>query len=489
VSIGIRYFFEEWHLLRYEVMFGRWALFPEQWLNSAKANILTGFVQLKQTAIDKSIVFVPCHFGGIPWLVLCYECSGTESERERATYRIYRDLSSRVNTATRILGQHSFANELKRLFSITVAGNSAEGGQVRKMVVKEWSKLGFIYPIKPPILRQLTPETPTEKRLYVVRFSDGDWFLDDSEGNNPFVALTRPLAEQEGESWSSSLGDMVKRSLVKSATEELRSGQIQRERDIADAAYAVGHPLKHRFNSLEGELGALCSHVGVKLPSDNYTQELATSVVARLETCKRVATMMNIIASWRQAKTHGQVEEFLISKPYQLFEHLLDSHSIWVHTERRTVAIRSDDLVRLRQTIILPFQTRWGTNGRLVDSFYEEIIFELLLNVARYALSNQRVLSIALDPANPANPVTIFPGLIFSNACNKACKPQDLVQGEWTEWGDGREGGLRFISECLRITGAGSVHVKFEEDGANCVFRVRAGLQGLANTGHEANAT
>jgi hypothetical protein len=445
---------------------GDWVILPKGWLDSIRAAVLTGFAQVEQISSDSSVLFVPCHFGGTPWMVMCYEVSGDESARASAAYQIYRDLGSRVNTAIRLLGQASFAEELKILFSFTLAGNFIDPVKIRTMVIEEWAKLAAIYPITPPILGKATGNAARGEYDYLLKFPDGDWLLQDSHEGNWFVRTTPPFEQGQGESWSSSLGELVKDNFIRTVAYELRSEAAQMQEAVSDATYAAAHAVGHRLGELEGGVNALCIKVKENWGSDINTLNAAKSVHKSVKVCKRAARLMNFMRAVRNSDGGALLKEkFLTLSSYRVEAAFPEIFRTFVAGQEKTVSVEAGVLKR-KTVQIVSFQTSWG-NYRPFDVLYDELFFELLFNAAKFSVCAE----LELDQGAAA--------LILSNKFSKDRIAGGTVIGKWEDCRGGRPGGLRFLADCLFLSGSGMLETKIEESLTEYVFFVRIRLTGL----------
>jgi hypothetical protein len=192
---------------------------------------------------------------------------------------------------------------------------------------------------------------------------------------------------------------------------------------------------------------------------------------------------MNFIASIRTVESPESLDgKYLVKDAYRIADHFPSDQACmpipftrWVKGKLKTVEIdpRCLPLLKDRCVRVEPFKSAWGVS-RPFDALYDELLFELLLNTVRYGYPDQCILRMWLE-MEAHNP----PSLMLSNLCRRETIPSNIDPGSWQPWGSGREGGLRFFSDYLSVTEAGSLLCKFEDVDSVPRFTVRLSLSGL----------
>jgi hypothetical protein len=122
-----------------------------RWREYVQEALQTGFLRFARLSNGRSLLCIPCHFGGVPWIIFCREFE----EQRRAhwiAYTLYRDMNSRLSGAIRLLGQYSLAREMARLFRQTLSDDRGDGQTFQEATRQAWGNLPCVYPVPQPFL-------------------------------------------------------------------------------------------------------------------------------------------------------------------------------------------------------------------------------------------------------------------------------------------------------------------------------------------------
>ena len=492
--LGVRYHYDShWHVmnLQYFESEPKWKQFDSAWLPPASNSFSTGFASWSNLGGKKSFLCVPCHFGGIPWILLCREFEGSQYDRWWQAYATYRDVMPRMNYSLRLLAQSSFSKEMLRTYSEFAPEYHNRPGAMREGLEKAWSVLSSVYPIPRP---RLKPFTATDQvRSLVIPFVDGKWLVDFSDQHNPFLVSQSALTSSSHEAWSRDLLPVLESEFVNLFTKQ----QAEHSRDEARTAYSVGHPLGKRFEAVLTGMTKLRNEIGLKLPENSWLRDSTQRLAVRVETCKRTAEIMdfmgNILRGESLDHVVGEKCAFFSSTAYAIAPSLRNAKTACNEAlGSEVVTLSGEEAIQELEVGSFIGQNK---NVRPFDALYDELLYEIMLNAGRK--SGMAKVTVDLNYDIPRDDSRRLPAIVFSNNCVSDEELQKLKLklkfGCWNEWPRHSLGGLRFLEDVLRVVSAGTLHVFVDKTTAGYKFILRLGLEGLSNhstlvrTGKEGN--
>jgi len=444
----------------------------------------TGLLQLGRISQDGSpcrLLCVPCHFGGVPWVVVCQPLGLDDTGLQQA-YFTYRDSIPRLNDSVRTAAWSSLFEEMRRIFFATTRDSAGDAANLGDVMGRVWAPLTRVFPVPAPYLDEVRAGGETRKPT--ISFGTRTWRVGFSKSNNPFFPGSLPLNVGGEGSWGHLDEDTsLMRGFAEPAQAEVQADQARRNADLAENVYAIGHPLKHRLGrvrqAVDTELEALRAEPLV-IEDALYHCHRARKFTSRVE-C--TAMTMDLMANLCQHE--GNLRRikagFLSASPYMLGERfraiLGDSR-----TAGELIAINEEDLAGLDQVQVRPFIQRMEGTSRLFDAFYDDILFELISNAARHADSAEIRVEVGLLAQEESAGAQTY--ITMSNpTLERVFDRVGLVPEKWSHWRtdrNGPKGGLRLLAVQLRMSGAGVLLARPHIRGDQWWFSLAVRLSGLS---------
>lgn len=362
---------------------------PKAWDKEVQLAFKTGFVRLKAVELGKLLLCIPCHFGGVAWLVLCCEVNNDALGRWQA-YSIYRDVIPRLTDALRERALESFAREMLRLFRVANSDVKRDAETAIREVNEVWKHLTCVYPLPRVSLREVPTglDRGLSDRL-VLPLRNGLAEVCFEPDMNPCVSTATRLKSRGGEPWGAGRLDKLRRDFLQPI---LIAFQEERSREAFQLAEArkmalghLGHTLKHRLDTVKAYL-------------DKQGQRALSRHMLMLEDLT-VILQLNTVDDRNELLTLEKRNRFLdyadaeSAGPLDLRELILHDWSDQVAREqsyseegrRFNAWCRLDIHSRIdKAQVVYTLTDRDGRRCRATSTVYRELLFELLLNARRY---------------------------------------------------------------------------------------------------------
>lgn len=459
---------------------------PPEWVEKLQDDIdlvfHTGFVRLRAIDRETMVLCVPCHFGGIPWLVMCWVIPNTHSGHWQA-YTIYRDIVPRLNDAIRLVGQQSFAREMQRLFRSAVDDVHKDVNTIIADVQDNWKHLACIYPVHRPILKERPSSSiaSTGDSDLIIPLGDRSFEVDFAPRQSLCPSFASGLQSEGGGAWGTIDEDVIRRDFIIPVLAAFPELQAKLADDLAESVYSIGHPLKHRLGrvrqAVETEFEALNAQP-FDLDDARYQCQRMRLFTTSAE-C--TASIMDLMANLCQHRDVSKLDgKFFSRAPYAIGEHfrMILGHSGEAGARTR---IEESDLRRLDGLSIQPGDSL----RRLFDPFYDDILFELLFNAERHCHPSAKELSVTYEhiPGDVVDVGKALSALIFTNVMREPSFDRlGLTPNQWCRWRTDRrgpKGGLRLLASQLSLTGAGDLFARILEQEGQWLFSLGVSLHGV----------
>lgn len=254
--------------------------------------------------------------------------------------------------------------------------------------------------------------------------------------------------------------------------------------DLAENVYSIGHPLKHRLGDVQSgidtELEALSPDTQWDATRSRWEY---LRIIARKATC--TAETMDLMADL--CRCGGDVSrvdaKFLSPVDYRLGAALTAIVNDFTKAGY-PVSLENADLRAVASARIRPISVG---GRRLFDAFYEDLIYELMLNPVKRVPSSQAHMRIRLEalPLDAKTASMTGLGLTFANPTREPhtrIENLGLTVDHWNPWPidkNGPKGGLRLLATQLRVTGTGDLYACPMRENDHLWFKIGVRLEGL----------
>jgi hypothetical protein len=461
---------------------------PDQ-LAATVNSTVTGFVSLERLLNGRSLFCVPCHFGGVPWLLLCREVPAPPEGSQEA-YVYYRDIAPTLIATIRVLAQHSFASEMLRLFKNPDGDAPTESTEACRAIENRWRALPRVFPVRRPRLVRHS-ELPREQAISLP-VGGQDWYLSLTGENNevnPYHTLYPALQSTAGEPWGAIEQEIVRSVFLSPAASDLRQEAVKRSVELAAGAYKIGHPLKDRVGPVRRAIGTIESDLRKGLKSE----DVLPLVRAARDRLQRVEALGHVLDMISRAISAGEGRRTFLSKdpwretnaPYDIPDRLkaMEVYANESETTRVHVTDESWEAVHGCQIRLWIDQ-----EARAPDFFYDEIFTEIMINAARRGLADEKSrdvpLEIRFESIRDTHVGDSRTCLTFVNLARKRVDVSTLSLrlGEWNRWDlsrTGAVGGLFFLAMCLEKTESGCLYARVDRGEKHDSFQLAVWLTGL----------
>lgn len=273
-----------------------------------------------------------------------------------------------------------------------------------------------------------------------------------------------------------------------------RMDLIQQQKTLA-LVYSVGHPLKHRTGSVTMWINTAKVHL-----RNNERLAVAQSLDRSAIALKRVANLGHFLDILSRIIRNESGPEVFLRKDEWHSHDPLDLHEIienllFVIDKQEQVPVELHGLDGLERLQLEPWYESPDGRLRPSDLIYDEIFAELIINASKHGVRtgsrNAKQVSLevtttdrlGIGPVEGASTGTV---LVFENAYESTDTKRLNIQAEaWVDYaltgGSLAVGGLMFVAEVLRRTGAGRMFIRMDNDESSTrsVFRSAIMLQGL----------
>lgn len=454
----------------------------------------TGFVRLKALDADTMVLCVPCHFGGIPWLVVCRVIPNTRAGHWQA-YTIYRDVIPRLNDALRRLGQNSVVLEMRRLFEGVVKDFHKDSDAIIADVQKAWKHLPCIYPLCRPVLKRcvlISDAYSNEDRL-VLQLGGGTVevaFEDEQSRCSHWTSgLQSVLESVKKEAWGTIDPRILRDAFLIPVMAEFRRQQAQRGTDLAASAYKIGHPMKDRADTVRKTINTLARDIKRGASKEKLIRR-TTLAGRQLRRVWQLGHFLDMISRAVSTKSMGLTflhkDAWHSDGSYLVFDKLLSfqddindsgSHRIsLVHTLLDEGSVQVKPWIEGKDSAVRP-----------ADLFYDELFTEVLVNASRHgAIDAADTVAIEVSWADIEDTVDhqMRRCIVFSNRCDSSASGHGVqsILPHWQRWdasANAAVGGLIFIALALRETASGLLYAKADNRNGQMWFSIGLWLQGI----------
>lgn len=263
------------------------------------------------------------------------------------------------------------------------------------------------------------------------------------------------------------------------------------EMQIAGAIYNIGHPLKRRVDAVRASLNFLLDDV----ERNEETGQIVAHIHTAGRRATRVANLGHVLDVFSAGLTGAARSEIFLRKPEW---HSFASYRLDSGLSQATEIPSSSTISRL---MLLPVSPQspgehevacWipGEKGlfRPADLFYDEMLFELLMNAGKHGDSDGGYVEVTVSVEDIDTAALPLPALVFRNRCLDEARIGKLPirPGIWTRWNAGTRapvGGLFFLSNLLVGFNLGDLWAQVESHDDGSFFAVALRLNGLRKVG------
>ncbi|MBW1996613.1 MAG: hypothetical protein JRJ29_01475 [Deltaproteobacteria bacterium] len=459
----------------------------EKSADSINAAFNKGFIVKTLIENERLMLYVPCHFGGVPWLVLGVELAN-HSDSRWLGYSIYRDVVTRLNDSLRLLGISAIVSELEQLFIEATQRNYPDYKRMLLETQASWAHLACVYPIRRPFLRPV--QVGDKKPLSSLRIGDGHWTIDFCDDISPTYLSQFLLEAQSKEKWGTISADEIIR-MSRRLMSALGEQQEKHMKDLASGVYKIGHPLKDRIGPIREALGTINYLFEQNLEKDSVLPWVKEGL-HRLRVVEDLGHLLDMssraIAEGLGSSVFKEKAEWHSSDELSIKSIIGEALHAVGKSERHEVYIPEKDLEKIKSEKI----RLWIEDKlRPADLFYREILTEIFTNAARSGRpddSDGRIILRCLVEVIPDQSdlqTEDKPCLIFQNVSYRTVDVAKLriIENHWAKWdisSSGAVGGLYFLAMCLQVTKSGAMfaHVR-KEEGSHDIFSIGLCLKGF----------
>jgi hypothetical protein len=272
--------------------------------------------------------------------------------------------------------------------------------------------------------------------------------------------------------------------------------EIHAQRQIAAAAYNIGHPLKRRVDVLRASLTSL-----LDLEDEEGRIEpvrLTARVRAVGDHAKRVSNLghiLNVLSDRLTKATHAGIflrkAEWHATEPYRFAQGLTRLQTMPMPIGMPRVEIRGNggDLLA-RYAIACRTDAETGRSFRPADMFYDEMLFEAFTNAAKHGVATEGVVEVECSVESLALAAGAHSAVVFRNRCAGEPRPErsEAASATWCRWKvDDRAavGGLFFIANLLTELDLGAVWTQAQRREQGWAFALALSLNGLNEVPHD----
>jgi hypothetical protein len=417
------------------------------------------------------LLYVPVHVGGSPWLCFfTFAFAGEDGWFQH--YHLYRDVLSPTNDRLRRELESVFFKMAAETFQPVL-----QATDVPAKVREANDNMRSLAQIFPYDLVQFTTVLPEGERSYQVDLPGGGaLFL--IPRDNPYHPkhVDYELLDME----------RLKQELNLHAVEEAAS-RARRNAELAESVYAVGHPLKNRFARAKQRVMQAKAQIMNNPPEIDFAKSWLQLAEQHIESAIATGAVMDLLA--RVCSAGGSVgnldKRFYSSQPFHFGARVAEViHELAAGGE--TLYVQDEDLLTIASCRVSAWMTTSRGRQRLFDTFYDDIIFELLINAFLNApISSKRLKcgteSIALDGDKSLQFLTFCNPTTESDE-NEFVQRLKLRPNHWSKWdtsSGGPRGGLRLLANQLSFTSAGVLVAKPYKCDDKWWFAIALHLEGM----------
>ena len=459
------------------------------WKNDLERTFQSHFLRNAGLPDGNLLLCIPCHFGGVPWFVVCREIERDPRDWWQS-YATYRDLVPSLMYSLRSQTAACIAAEMQRHFLEAVADFHVDPDETRRAIEQSWANLISVFPIRRPCFQEISGGN--DDMEHALRLGNRDWKVVFASESSPLFDSRLALESKRTEHWGTIETTVLRQGFLAPMLSELRKQQARRGTDLATSVYKIGHPLKDRVGPVRSSINTIRYDLEEGEPRESIVG-LVDAAGWELERVERLGHIMDIIsravseASAAATFLNPKKPEWRADTPYVLAARIGELAAYVNRFEPKEISL---DWRLPKGTTQLAIATWIDSHPKQVrpsDLLYNELFSEILLNASRHGATNDAgVVDLAIEICEAYDDVSGAHRtcLTFRNVADR---PDDLrkvglVSEQWRRWDPGQlgsVGGIMLLALVLRETGTGLVFSKMEEEGNATRFAVALWLQGL----------
>jgi hypothetical protein len=264
--------------------------------------------------------------------------------------------------------------------------------------------------------------------------------------------------------------------------------EAEEQKNLAVAAYKLGHPLKDRVGPVHSILSTLKQHVADQ-PAATRLINTAGDLLTRIAHLGHLLDITSVAVGDKKGAAAflkvGKQNVWRVECNYDLREKLSSLSALGKGLNVGQLVLPEEDLTVLNDVRIEP----WISDSQNVlwrpgDLFYDEVFSEVLTNAAKYGKRTGTQVTVRLGIRD----IDGEPCLVVSNVCQLPPNLQSLklTLNKWHRWNtgyDGTIGGLFFVANSLVQTRSGAVYAQVNCEDGEYMFHVGLHLEGLVASG------
>ena len=289
------------------------------------------------------------------------------------------------------------------------------------------------------------------------------------------------------------------------AREQKAKDESERARELAVAAYKIGHPMKHRVGPVRMSLKWFKDRASEgRIPEKDAWAEALWGLRAlkRVEALGHILDVLSRALGSRTADSDEKERVFLVKEEWRdannydltsrINELASEANKLQEDDDRKMV-VQGPSGADGREPVIRPWIQSDQEAYRPADLFYNEILTELLANALRKGHEQAgRLVHVEwsfkkiTDPASGVSQTA----LVLSNPCpyGEARSRTAVSSDAWEPWTSpdrSAVGGVLFLAQLLEYTGMGRLFVRISHDSGELgTFSVGLWLSGLDTGRH-----
>ena len=440
--------------------------------------VQSGLVQ-KYQSNGAVYMIVPLHYGGVPWLTVTTKFTSPPEPETDYAYIVYRDLLGRLSDQVRQVASDVMIETMAKLLEQRAMSTEDSLQTPIAEVNRAWAIIPCLFPVRRPMLRPW--QAANDDVDHQFRIWDEPYVVDFTMELSPAFASEAYLFSELSQSWGM-IGTSELRKGLSPTLQLLQELYHKRREKIGLARYAVGHPLKHRLRQLGRFIDGAREQCSRRVGSDIIAAKWFHGMEGHQKECYRVAELLNFLSVMSRGLSGSKKSEdiYLVPDPYPLWSKIIaarDQLSLAPPNEFGELSLTAEG-EQIDALTITGFVST-GSKGlcRYFDTLYDEILYELLLNVMRHGSPSQP-LHIKGDRTMNAERGYSEIVLTFSNRAlnTNIFQSLNVVAGTWVDAGR-YVGGLGFLYDVLQLSHAGALQVSVSNADRGPVFNIRLALR------------
>jgi hypothetical protein len=278
---------------------------------------------------------------------------------------------------------------------------------------------------------------------------------------------------------------------------EMLKSEAQRNKDLAEGAYRIGHPLAQHAGRLRDTIITIEDYLREKRDMACVDTQVR---LGRRYASRTVALghMLDLISRAISEPTTGD-RIFLVkrewhesTRPYDVVSAL---KRVLVEVNQgegdegkgHRICVPDADWKCFGNIAIALWIKNGDLSARPADFFYDEIFTEIVTNAFRCGRQAEGQVPLRLAVENLCVPEVgrgYSKCLVFANVAQKEVdvRPFGIAANKWEQWNlssSGGVGGLFFVANCLEKTRAGRLFARVEKTCSGDIFKIGLCLEGL----------